>query len=147
MEESAMGRIMRRRSRRPALALLLSLLTTLPSLLYAGSGAGVVVNRLGTSGACISFAQGAVIEVVPGTTSRYQYCFNSTVKARCVWTPPSAADTGPATNPSSTVGYPVAANTDYCEDARQFGYRALQSRVDCYNSDSSSGSICTREEQ
>lgn len=123
-------------------------LIVLALLTLAGSAhAQVIVNRLGTGSAGITFGTGTVVEVLPGNTTRFSYCVKSTVSAMCVWTPPSSTDTGPTTEPSTSVGYPLNANQDYCFDKAHSILTAITSRMDCYNSGGSSGTVFTREEQ
>lgn len=106
----------------------------------------VNVNQFGTAGACVSVGTGASVEILSGITKRYQYCARCSVPVRCTWTDPASTDLGPAVTPTSTVGYPLTSNIDYCEDARTFGKDAVQSRMDCISTNGT-GTCCTREEQ
>jgi len=113
---------------------------------HAQTANAVVTNRLGSAGAAITVGTGAAVEILPGNTQRLQYCTICTVPTNCTWTDPSTSDLGPAVTPTSSVGYPLSANTNYCEDARTFGIASARARMDCIST-SGSGSCMTREEQ
>lgn len=118
---------------------------------HAQTANAVIVNRKGTSGASIAITAGAAVELLTGNTLRYQYCTVCTVPVNCTWTDPltpapSTTDPTTAVAPTSSVGYPLAASTNYCEDARTFGITSVRSRMDCISTNGS-GSCATREEQ
>ncbi len=120
-------------------------------LLGASNARGqVIVNRL-SSGAALQIGANNSLEVLPGNTSRYQYCVRSTVPLMCWWSPPASPggpDSVATAAPSSSIGYPLAANTDYCSDLAHSTSQAIRARMDCQNqSPTSSGLVFTREEQ
>lgn len=126
--------------------LIIVLCVLMGRLAHAQTASAVTVNRLGTSGAGISVGTSSAVEVLPGNTHRLQYCVKCTVPTNATWTDPSSGDLGPAVTPTSSVGYPQAANTDYCEDARTYGAASVTSREDLIST-SGSGTCYTREEQ
>jgi hypothetical protein len=84
------------------------------------------------------------VEILQGGTTRYQYCIKCTVPINEV--NGGQSDTAPAQEPTSTIGYPIPASVDYCEDMRTVGIQAVESRMDAIST-SGSGACCTREEQ
>lgn len=112
---------------------------------FAQTANTVIVNRLGSSGASIAIGTGSAVQILQSSTTRIQYCTVCTVPVNCTWTDPNSAG-APAVTPTSSVGYPLAANASYCEDARRFSYQAIGARMDCIST-SGSGTCATREEQ
>jgi len=116
----------------------------------------IVVNRLGTgssataAGQCIAITTGAAVEILKGGTHRYAACFICTVPVSVVFSGSKlGVDTAPPTEPTSTIGYPIATATQTCEQSGvpvTMGQSAVQARMDAIST-SGSGTCCTREMQ
>ncbi len=116
-----------------------------PSFLPAGVG-GAVINRVGASGACVSVSTSSASEILNGASSRHDCCVKCSVPVNIEFAAPSASDTAPASEPTSSAGYPLAAASEFCRSISSSPNGAVRSRMDAIST-SGSGSCCTLEEQ